>query len=249
MILELDCGISLIKWRILRGGEVVASGVAGVAEAALSQLAALALEGVAVGRMVSVRSEAETSSVVELFSEFFCIDIHVVRSIAELAGVRNGYLRPDLLGADRWMAIVAGYQMVGHACVILDLGTAVTADFIDAKGAHLGGFIAPGINMMRDRLSTQTKRVGSSEAVGGVELANVLPGDSTACAVSRGCLLMLRGFAQAQLQLARGYFGSSYSVLITGGDGFLLEDIAPEARIVPDLVFQGLRLACPLGDR
>ncbi|RMT56090.1 Type III pantothenate kinase [Pseudomonas savastanoi] len=33
---------------------------------------------------------------------------------------------------------------------------------------------------------------------------------------------------------------------MTGGDAALVADVLPGARIVPDLVFVGLALACPL---
>ena len=74
----------------------------------------------------------------------------------------------------------------------------------------------------------------------------MLPGRSTIEAVERGCLLMLRGFVQTQLELARDYWGRDFDVFLTGGDASLVSNMLPGARVMPDLVFVGLALACPI---
>ncbi|RWG24532.1 hypothetical protein, partial [Mesorhizobium sp.] len=65
-------------------------------------------------------------------------------------------------------------------------------------------------------------------------------------AVERGCMLMLRGFVLTQLELARQYWGEDFVVFLTGGDANLVAGVVPDARVVPDLVFVGLAMACPL---
>jgi type III pantothenate kinase len=57
---------------------------------------------------------------------------------------------------------------------------------------------------------------------------------------------MLRGFVLTQLEMARSYWGDDFTVFLTGGDADLVSGIVPEARVVPDLVFVGLAMACPL---
>jgi type III pantothenate kinase len=57
---------------------------------------------------------------------------------------------------------------------------------------------------------------------------------------------MLRGFVLTQLELAQAYWGENFMVFITGGDAELVDGVVPEARVVPDLVFVGLAMACPL---
>ncbi|MCY1382850.1 Type III pantothenate kinase [compost metagenome] len=74
----------------------------------------------------------------------------------------------------------------------------------------------------------------------------MVPGRSTVEAVERGCLLMLRGFVQAQIELAAEHLGDDFEVFLTGGDALLVRDVSPRARVLPDLVFTGLAIACPL---
>jgi len=57
---------------------------------------------------------------------------------------------------------------------------------------------------------------------------------------------MLRGFVLTQLEQARDLFGENFELFITGGDAALVHQVAPQARVVPDLVFVGLAIACPL---
>jgi type III pantothenate kinase len=57
---------------------------------------------------------------------------------------------------------------------------------------------------------------------------------------------MLQGFVLTQVNLARELWGDDFSVYLAGGDAEQLLAVVPEARWVPDLVFVGLAIACPL---
>lgn len=248
MILELDCGNSFIKWRIisLEGGDVRAGGVVGSDEELLVHL--LALTGVAITRcrLVSVRSEDETSRLTAALDKQFALDCQAVRPAQVQAGVTNGYDDFQRLGLDRWVAVLGAYQLAGEACVVIDLGTAITSDFVSVDGQHLGGFICPGLSLMRNQLRTHTRRIRYDDYSAERAKEALLPGRSTVEAVERGCVLMLRGFVSTQLEQASDYWGEEYQVFLTGGDAPLVSAAFPTARIVPDLVFRGLAIACPL---
>jgi type III pantothenate kinase len=247
MILELDCGNSFIKWRVLDAQSiVVGGGVVGSSEELLADLFALPGLALRAARLVSVRSDEETSALTELLLERFGIASLCARSAEVLAGVRNGYSDYQRLGLDRWLAILAAYKLAGKACLVLDLGTAVTSDFVGADGGHLGGFICPGVPLMRNQLRTHTRRIRYDDDAAERALQKLSPGRSTVEAVERGCSLMLRGFVQTQLELAREYWGDSFEVFLTGGDAGSVEEILPAARVMPDLIFIGLAIACPL---
>ena len=247
MILELDCGNSFIKWRVL--GEHVAvlgGGVVGTADELLSALNSLSGLALRAARMVSVRSDEETSALSDLLRARFNIAPLCARPAQAVAGVRNGYSEYQRLGLDRWLAILAAYQLSKSACLVLDLGTAVTSDFVAADGEHLGGFICPGVPLMRNQLRTHTRRIRYDDDAAERALQVLVPGRSTVEAVERGCSLMLRGFVQTQLEIAREYWGDSFEVFLTGGDSGSVEEILPAARVMPDLIFVGLAIACPL---
>ncbi|MCQ3018825.1 pantothenate kinase [Pseudomonas tremae] len=248
MILELDCGNSFIKWRITTSDHAVMVG-GGVVDSDAALLESLGkLPGVPFNqcRLVSVRSADETAKLVALLIDAFSVTPVCAAPARQLAGVINGYEDFGRLGLDRWLALVGAYHLVRRACLVIDLGTAVTSDFVDATGGHLGGFICPGMPLMRNQLRTHTRRIRYYDVEAEKALAHRVPGRATAEAVERGCSLMLRGFALTQIEIARGYWGADFVIFVTGGDAALVADVLPEARIVPDLVFVGLALACPL---
>ena len=72
------------------------------------------------------------------------------------AGVRNGYSNPAQLGVDRWLAVIGAFHRHRDACCVVDAGTALTIDGVDATGQHLGGFIVPGPRLMVESLLTGT---------------------------------------------------------------------------------------------
>jgi len=248
MILELDCGNSFIKWRVLEANarKVVGEGVVDSDLALLESLRALKGLALRFCRLVSVRTAEETGELTALLRESFKISAVCAAPTREMSGVRNGYEEFERLGLDRWLAMLGGFHLAGGACLVLDFGTAVTADFVAGNGEHLGGFICPGMPLMRNQLRTHTRKIRYGDVAAERALESLVPGRTTVEAVERGCLLMLQGFVLTQLELARSYWGDDFVVFLTGGDAVLVSGIVPEARVVPDLVFVGLAMACPL---
>ena len=248
MILELDCGNSFIKWRVLNASAHLVVGE-GVVDSDLALLEGLkALNGLSLRfcRLVSVRTTEETGVLIALLKASFDISVVCAAPSREMSGVRNGYEEFERLGLDRWLALMGGYHLAAGACLVLDFGTAVTADFVAASGEHLGGFICPGMPLMRNQLRTHTRKIRYGDLAAERALGSLDPGRTTVEAVERGCLLMLRGFVLTQLELARSYWGKDFTVFLTGGDASQVSEVVPEARVVPDLVFVGLAMACPL---
>jgi type III pantothenate kinase len=248
MILELDCGNSFIKWRVVRQDSslIVAGGVVDCDDALLLTLNQIPGLSLIHCRLVSVRSDKETVQLVAVLARAFSISVICAGPAKFMAGVTNGYDEYELLGLDRWLAIVGAYHLSRGACLVLDLGTAITSDFVSVDGRHMGGFICPGMPLMRNLLRTHTRRIRYDDAAAERALISFTPGRSTVEAVERGCSLMSRGFVLTQLSMAREYWKEDFSVFVTGGDADLVGEILPGARMMPDLVFVGLALACPL---
>lgn len=247
MILELDCGNTLIKWRLLRDGSAMAV-AGGVVESDQALIAIVREQNLHLSacRLVSVRTDEETAQLIALIEQSFIVECRVARSATLLAGVRNGYGQYQRLGLDRWLAVVGAYQLSRKAALVIDLGTAVTSDFVSMEGEHLGGFICPGLSLMRTQLRTHTRRTRYNSEEAARALEDLVPGRATAEAVERGCVLMLRGFVSGQVAMAAEFLGEDFDVFLTGGDAPLVVDVVPGARVVPDLVFIGLAIACPV---
>lgn len=248
MILELDCGNSFIKWRVISAdaSERIRAGIADSDAQLLAELASFPGLHIRHCRLVSVRSDAETSLLIDELRSIFAVPVVCAEPSRQKGGVRNGYDDYERLGLDRWLAVLGAYHLGQRACLVVDLGTAVTADLVAADGRHLGGFICPGLPLMRDQLGSHTRRIRYDRQAAAAALQALEPGRSTAEAVERGCLLMLRGFVSAQLAHAQARFPEGLEVFLTGGDADLVRDVLPGVQVVPDLVFVGLAIACPL---
>ncbi|WP_339525724.1 pantothenate kinase [Pseudomonas sp. EA_35y_Pfl2_R111] len=247
MILELDCGNTFIKWRLLSDDQSTSS-AGGVVDSdqALIDVVREQVVRLRACRLVSVRSDEETAQLISQLEQAFAVVCRSARSAVALSGVRNGYEEFGRLGLDRWLAVVGAYQLSRKAALVIDLGTAVTSDFVAADGEHLGGFICPGVPLMRTQLRTHTRRTRYDRDEAARAFESLAPGRATAEAVERGCLLMLRGFVSSQASMAAELLGSDIEVFLTGGDAPLVMDVIPGVRVVPDLVFIGLAIACPI---
>lgn len=66
---------------------------------------------------------------------------------------------PQDLGADRLCDAVAGFEIYGGPCIVLDFGTALTWEVVSENGEYLGGAIAPGPGVTADALSSKTAKL------------------------------------------------------------------------------------------
>jgi type III pantothenate kinase len=167
---------------------------------------------------------------------------HFQVSAARYKGLTNGYRDPELLGVDRWVAMIAAWERVRAPLCVMDAGTACTLDAVDAEGYHLGGVIVPGAGLMQASLRKDTSDIdshvrqsrGADEGLFARGTAGAIVSGSVHCLVA----LAERGVAE----LAR-ICGRTPVLLLSGGDAELLAQHCQVTNIVvPDLVLEGLNL-------
>jgi type III pantothenate kinase len=175
-----------------------------------------------------------------LAKKMFRLKIEFVTATSEFQGLTNGYLDPTLLGADRWLGLIGAWTKARSALCIVDAGTAVKVDSVDANGQHLGGLIVPGIHMMREALMNKTSDIAKAAQHSTPSLAGVLA-NNTLGAVSRGAVFALAGMADRAAEVIEQSTGVKPKLFITGGDaGMITGTMRSQGEIVPDLVLQGL---------
>src|SRR5260370_23880998 len=142
----------------------------------------------------NVAGPVMAKTLTRLTKKVFRVNIEFLTAAPEYHGLINGYLDPSLLGADRWLALIGAWTKARSALCVVDAGTAVKVDSVDAGGQHLGGLIAPGIHMMREALMNNTSDIAKAALHSTPSLARVLA-NNTIGAVSRGAVFAPAGSA------------------------------------------------------
>ncbi|WP_444945755.1 type III pantothenate kinase [Microbulbifer sp. VTAC004] len=249
MILELDIGNTRGKWRLLNEGQVDMRGHFGTSDLREGRMPdgwdklGLELQPKRV-RVVNVAGPVVAESLSEHVRSLFSLDVEFSQVLEECAGVTCGYDNHQVLGTDRWLAMLAAYGRDQSAALIVDCGSAVTLDLIDNNGGHLGGYIVPGIGLMQRSLRLDTHAAKSAQAF--TLTTSLSAGRNTDEAINRGLFLMVLGAIDRALDQLRNYTGGEPLLWLTGGDGALLSSLyQSEHHLVPELVLDGLALSNP----
>lgn len=150
------------------------------------------------------------------------------------------YATPQTLGSDR-IAAACGARTLHRNVLIVDAGTCITIDLLDAGGTYHGGAILPGIDMQLRALNAFTARLPLVEAASDTPVS--LTGRSTDESILAGVLgaarLAVEGFA---IHHRRQH--DDLLVLLTGGDAERLYGqgalTLPDCSTDPWLVMKGL---------
>ena len=157
MILCIDVGGSRLKWGLagphgwFRQGDV-----------ANAQIGTLILRDwqslPRPERVVGVNKAGEAQRVrVEGQLARWRAGIHWIKTAAKGGGVINDY-RQGELAPDRWVSLIAARRRASAgaasaACVVVNAGTCVTVDSLDAEGHYRGGVMLPGLHSMMAALA------------------------------------------------------------------------------------------------
>ncbi len=168
-------------------------------------------------------------------------DLSFVHSEAQGHGVVSAYRKPRTLGVDRWVAMVAARAEFEDALLVVDVGTAVTIDALDADGRHLGGQIIPGLRLLGEALSRDTSDIGAARSKSvRIDSPKDFFAATTGTAVACGSLSAVCGaIERAELMMAS--LGHVPTTVLTGGDASrILALLAGEPEHRPNLVLEGL---------
>lgn len=155
----------------------------------------------------------------------------------------NAYTEPQLLGIDRWAAMVAARQQYSEeAVIIFNIGTCLTVDIIASSGKHRGGYILPGLQLMRSILmnTSLSERCDPSEM--NKEASRQL-GQDTYSAIYYGSFQMFSAFIEQTVQQTQLELLDSVTPILTGGGASELLTVLQGSYVYkPHLVLQGLAI-------
>ncbi len=147
------------------------------------------------------------------------LPVRFARTEAEGGGVINGYRHPERLGVDRWLALVGLRRHYPLPACVVDCGTAITLDYLDAEGRHQGGLIAPGLRSMRSVLASTTHQLGR---IDDVTTANPRLARDTHEGIQSGCLRACAGLIETVVKDLRQREGDELPLVMTGGDAAII---------------------------
>ena len=128
--------------------------------------------------------------------------------------ITNRYRTPETLGSDRLAAVIGASSLKpGKDLLIIDAGTCITYEVIDARGNYWGGNIAPGMQMRLRALHEFTARLPLVEAEG--EVPGM--GYNTETAIRSGVLRGMKYEIEGYIKSMRSKF-PNLLVFLTGGD-------------------------------
>lgn len=238
--LQLDVGNSSAKWRLVVEGEVRDRGrfVAGDAD---SRAALLSIRPAPASIWVaSVAAPEADKALAELLGAAWDVPPVFARTPGRTGDLINSYADPGRMGVDRWLAMLGARRRCQERLCVVDAGSALTIDLVAADGAHEGGYIIPGADLMERALLLDTDRVRFDERTGYA----LSPGRSTASAVRHGIALAMAGAVRLALEGEQ-----PPRLLYCGGGGeLLMERVGLGGSWAPDLVFEGLEVMAALGD-
>ena len=150
--------------------------------------------------------------------------------------IRNLYKSPRTLGMDRLAAVVGAFCKVHGNALVIDMGTAITYDFINAEGEYLGGNISAGLDMRLHALNEHTARLPLIDVEGPHPSIGTTTDTAIRCGAIDGIRFEIEGYIR---KFSLKY--TNLSVFLTGGD-LIYFDKEIKKRIFADdfLVMEGL---------
>lgn len=237
-ILLIDKGNTRLKWQ-LRHSDIVEATciedkdipISGV----FNGLTDVVLSGIYVANVADADFENEVSA--WAIDHTFPAPLFI-KSMREECGVINGYENPEQLGVDRWLAVIAAHNKFDENLCVVDVGTALTMDFVLKNGQHMGGFIVPGPQLQRRSLLNNTHKIALTD-----QLSNGVLGKNTREAVVSGVINMLSAFIKQSVADAKARFSSPIKLVLTGGAAAqITPTLDIEYSLEENLIFDGIAM-------
>ena len=236
-LLAIDSGNTAIKWGLHDGDQWLAQGRVLQSERLTLKQAWEALpspESVLISNVAGLQAADDLKALLEPWHVSPCW----ITAKASQCGVISHYAAPEQLGCDRWAALIAAWHKMQQACLVVDVGTALTIDALSCTGEFLGGIILPGPDVMQqmlmDRTGTLMPPVTCSFQDFPVNTDNAL---------YSGMIQALAGAVERMHRLLVNHLKKRVpvAVIITGGNATLLDQhIHIPHQIADNLVLEGL---------
>jgi type III pantothenate kinase len=243
-ILLIDIGNTRVKWARVASGRLTKQRAAAHAGWQAQDFARLVFgraRGIERVIVVSVAGAQVDRRLIAAARRATGVVPEFVVSARRLGGVTTAYAEPWRLGVDRFVAVIGARKLVPRRPVcVVDVGTAMTIDLVDARGRHMGGAIIPGPHLMVGTLLRNTSGI-LKRSNGASAGRRSLFARNTRAAIDLGARYAVAAVIDRAVEEARATLGVSPRLLLTGGAAAPVDLLVRSAHSnVPDLVLRGL---------
>ncbi len=164
--------------------------------------------------------------------------VRVLSSVKDLS-ITVEVEHPEKVGVDRLLNAVAANRrrQENVAAILIDAGSAVTVDYLDANGAFRGGTIFPGFRLMAQALHEHTALLPIVE----IDASILPPGTSTVHAIQAGVFHAVLGGIERLIAEYQHRYSTAFEIFLTGGDA---KSLAPRMRHSvhhwPEMTLEGI---------
>tara|TARA_R110001592_G_C13182547_1_gene751102 strand:+ start:5276 stop:6016 length:741 start_codon:yes stop_codon:yes gene_type:complete len=234
VILLVDIGNTRIKWRCLNSKHEKICGGGFLSKLATLEFLKDLLQVYSIKSMYLSNVGQETVlTIFKEYSEKNEIKLNLVESQKSMCGLMFAYQEIERLGVDRCLAMIGAYDK--RSVMVVDAGSAITVDYVNVKGEHVGGYILPGYEMSRSALLGKTAKVGVMASLGSDE-----PGTNTESCVNNGFAMLYKSFLDGCMVFAKKIDVNRF--VLTGGDAQKFAPLSSEyIECYENLVLDGLQ--------
>ena len=192
--------------------------------------------------LTSVVAKNILSKVKKSLTKLISAKIIEIKSSSKLLNVTNGYDSPGKLGSDRWASIVGLFSLYKKPLYIIDCGTAISIDFVNNKGNHIGGFILSGTKGYSRSFvdANNLKKIKLSNLQSSLKFK---PAKTTEKAISGGYVLMVISAIEKSYNDFSKQIGENPILVVSGGYGeFISKQLSIRNKYIPNLAVKCLGL-------
>ena len=183
----------------------------------------------------------------ENLSEKFSRPLHLLILNPETRlPIKHRYATFDTLGTDRIAAVVAAKHLFPDKnTLIIEAGTCITYDFVDASGVYFGGGISPGIHLRLAALHNFTDKLPLIEPVDDPPLV----GNSTASSIQSGVINGVKAEVQGIISAYECNY-ENLTIILSGGNlDYFDKNLKNNIFAVPNIVLTGLNIILEFNDK
>ncbi len=229
MVLTIDAGNTRTKWALFdSNGEICHQGMCLNADIANTHFlpSTFSCQHIMISNVAGPQHAEKLQQRINQYTTniTWCVSNHQANNVI------NHYTHPELLGSDRWAALIAAWHIHHAPCVVVNAGTATTIDAIISKtmdgetyGEFVGGMILPGISLMQNSLGLATAQLSTASTSTPTRQSSAINpfGITTNEAIYSGAVYATLGAIELMLKAMQAH---SPRLVISGGNALSLHE-------------------------